>query len=65
MFANCLVTVTTALMVTTVNVKTKNMSMIERRLKFNQKKAMVISRQHEQTFKNSGKALKIWLGKMQ
>ena len=45
MFANCHVTVTTALMATTVNVKTKNMWMIGRQSKFNKKKAMVINRQ--------------------
>ena len=38
MFANCHVIVTTALMVTTVNVKTKNTGMIGRQSKFNKEK---------------------------
>ena len=64
MFANCHVTVTTALMATTVNAKTKNMWMIGRQLKFNKKKTMVINVQQEEKSKNSGKASKILLPKI-
>jgi len=52
------------MIVTTVNEKTKNMQMNGRRSKFNKKEAMVMSGQQEETFKNSGKASKIWSPKV-